>query len=285
MSSNYLRIGLAALAMLVVAGCNSAQRDSAMRSVRSLQQSGTAQAATPPDAPEQAPPPGGAPPGGPGKPGGKTPDSKTPEAPDAKAPAAPGSAAGAEAGKDAKTSSPEEIIDKFLKSDPRDILEEKSDRLQEKQTKPWEQDNPETFIPETGRKDPMTAVRSSIPKELLPKRSGDEDENELQSYLLTQAATQIMLGITKNVRCYSVIQIGLTKYVRISLDPQGKQIRTLSLSNGFSQRIATEEGALQIDFSVSSISSDEVVIDVAVSGLSTQVSVQKQLVFIPRNMS
>jgi hypothetical protein len=274
--------------MLLVAGCNSAQRDSAMRSVRSLQQSGTAVAAEPPATPPQqskpgeppkgnpptAPPPGGPPAGGP--PTGGPPTAPPPGGPGAK----PGETkAGDKAAADDK--SPQAVIKHFLDSDPRDILLEKSDKLKEKETKPWDDSNPDAYIPETGRVDPMTPVRNALPKELLPKRSGDDD-SDLQGYLLTTAATGVLEGITQELVCYSVIQIGLTKYARISFNG-GKSITTVSLDQNAQQRIRTPEGTLTVQFNVASITTDEVVINVVVSGQDTNVSVQKQMVFIPRN--
>jgi len=297
----------AAAGVCAVAGCNGSQRDSALRAVRSMQQSGTAQAAMLPDsAPTQANPPGGPPPAAPppgGKPGGppppggnppatpppggappagKTPDGKTPDgkAP-AGAPVKPGAAApGAKDDKAAK--SPDQIVKDFVDSDPRDILTEKSNLLKEKETKPWDTNNPDTFVPETGRKDPLTVVRSSIPSELLPQRSGNDDNSELVTFLLTQAATDLMAQLTKRLVCYSVIQIGLQKYARISWDG-GKTIQTVSESSQVGSSFATDQGGLNLSMTVASISADEVDLDVTVSGSDTNVNVEKMMVFIPRS--
>jgi hypothetical protein len=250
--------------------------------------------AAPPAGPEQAGPPKGGPPGAP-PPGGPPAGGPPVATPPAGAPGAP-PAAGQDKGKDkakdgkdadkgdkGEKKSSEDIIQNFMKSDPRDILREKTTSLKEKETKPWNESNPDTFIPETGRTDPLTPVISALPPELLPKR-GDEETNDLVTYQMTTDATLLMEGIVLQTRCYSVIQVGVSKRVRMSFDG-GKSFQILSEDSQFPpiDILAPDGTPFQMNVGVGSISADQVVINVSVSVPNTSVSVQKSMVFIPRN--
>jgi hypothetical protein len=284
----------AALALVACAtGCNRSQRDAALASVRELQSSGAAYAASMPGVPDASPaqadpaqgPPGGGPPGAPPPPAGG------PVAGGAAPPPPPGGAPAADP--NAKQKTPEEIIAEFVKSDPRDILDAKSEDLEKRKTEPWDEERPETFIPETGRKDPMTIVIGSVPKELLPKRSGEDDESELETYLYTELATSILNEVTQRLRCHSVIQIGIQKFAQMSLSGGeggggggsginggrggGGNRFVISEGNGFNNYI----NGFELSVTVTSISTDEVVVDVSVAAPGTNITVDKQLVFIP----
>lgn len=274
-----LGISLACMAACALLGCTTGQRQAALHSMGSLQAGTMAYAATPPEsgAPAQAPPggppPGTPPTGGAGK-GGPPPGAK---------PGEPG-----KPGESAKAKTPEEIIEDFVKSDPRDILDEKTKDLKDRQTKPWDEEHPETFIPETGRKDPFRLVVGSVPDEMLPKRSGDDDDNELQNFFYTYLATQVLDGVAKSLQCHSVIQIGIQKYAQMSFTGGGGGGRrgggggggrfVISEGQGFSQGI----NGMILSVQVVSISTKEVVVNVSVNPQGTNVTVEKNLVYIPR---
>lgn len=258
----YLLIGLILLAF---AGCNKAQRDSALSAVREMQSSGVAMAAEPQS-------------GGPGWVQQESPAAPPADDGTAASPADDAAVSAEEpAAKEEEAQS--DVIEDFVDSDPRDILLAKARDLKERQTNPSDDTRPETFIPETGRKDPMTIVQNSVPKELLPPRSADDDESDLQTYLYTAFATQAMQGVAANLQCHNVIQIGIQKYAQMSFG-DGPRF-TISEGNGFNQGTRVGPVNVQISINVSSISSKEVVVDVNVNPQGTAVVVNKQLVFIP----
>lgn len=251
----------ATAALLAVAGCTDTQRDSALSAVRDMQSSGVAYAAAPAGDGgswelKQANEPGG----------GAAPPATPP---------APGGGAAVPAGEEAA-----DPIADFMESDPRDILVAKSDDLKGRKTEPWNEEKPETFIAETGRKDPLTFVRKAMPKELLPPRSGDDEENDLEVYVASTVATAIMAGMTQGMRCHSVIQIGAQKYAQLSMGP-GQRF-TVGEDQGFNQQTWVDGVVYNIGVNVVSIATDEVVVDVTVSAQGINASANKQLVFIPK---
>jgi hypothetical protein len=200
--------------------------------------------------------------------------------PAAGAPPAAGDPGAAPAGDAPRTN--EQIISEFVDSDPRDILKDKSKDLKDKQTKPWDEEKPETFVPETGRQDPMTALSGTLPKELLPSRSADDEENNLQDYIGTLFATQALQGVAATLQCHAVIQIGIQKYAQMSFGGDGARRFVISEGNGFNQVVPAGPIAVQVSMNVDSISSDEVVVTVTVTPQGSASSISKTLVYIPR---
>jgi len=279
---------LGSVGIVLIGGCTGEQRSQGLANVRRLQTSGVALAA-------EAGPAGaatsslgaavnaptdavgtmqGLPPGPPG--GG------APPPPDAQVEAPATSAAGTEAEKESAPSTPEEIIKDFVESDPREILEQKRDDLKARQTAPWDDEKPESFIAETGRKDPMTILRKSVPEELLPPRSADEDDSDLESYYSALLATTALQQVTQSLRCHSVIQIGIQKYAQLSFEGQGGRF-VISEGQGFNQNLNLGGAQVQVAMNIVSISTKEVVVSVVVGVVGTNTSVSKDLVFIPRN--
>jgi hypothetical protein len=260
--------------LLLAAGCTDSQRDSALSAVREMQSSGVAMAAETVGQPAQSSlDPGPKPPADGGDAAGDA--DKQPGA-DAEA-VAPGSEAQQP---EAEAEAQPDAIAAFIDSDPRDILVAKSKDLKERQTNPSDETKPETFIPETGRKDPMTIVLNSVPKELLPPRSADDDESDLQTYLFTALATQALQGVSSSLACHNVIQIGIQKYAQLSFG--GGPRFTVSEGSGFGENTRVGPIVVAINITVASISTKEVVVDVSVVPQGTAVNVSKQLVFIPR---
>jgi hypothetical protein len=267
---------LACVVLAAAAGCTGKQRSAALASVGSLRASTMAYAAMPPTAEEPAAtPPGGPPPGTP------------PAPPSGGAPGKDAPPAAGKPGEAPKAKTPEQIIEDFVASDPRDILDEKTKDLKGRQTEPWNEEKPEAFIPETGRKDPMRPVESAIPDELLPKRTGNDDESELQNFLYTYLATQVLDSVAKSLQCHSVIQIGIQKWAQMSFAGGGGGGGrrgggggrfVISEGQGFSQNI----NGMSLSVQVVSISTDEVVVNVSVTPQGTNVTVEKNLVYIPR---
>ncbi|MCB1222162.1 hypothetical protein KDL30_15995 [bacterium] len=108
-------------------------------------------------------------------------------------------------------------VDAFMELDPRDILRAKQKDLEGRLTSPWDDENPDEFIPETGRVDPLTFVDSAIPDQLKPPRSGSTDENEILVYLATLQATRTVEQVAAALQCHSVIQIGVVSTAYFSL--------------------------------------------------------------------
>jgi hypothetical protein len=105
---------------------------------------------------------------------------------------------------------------------PRDIIDAKYDDLNSKLTETWNEENVEQFIPQTGRIDPLTRVSSAVPDDLKPPRSGETDENQIQTYLVSSAASVAVELIARSLICHNVIQIGLVKVATFS--PAGQPV-------------------------------------------------------------
>ena len=178
----------------------------------------------------------------------------------------------------------EELADdplaKFSAMDPRDLIIQKYDDLKEKQTEPWNPDS-EDFVPETGRVDPLTLVDKAIPDELKPPRSGETDENEIQNYLNTQFATRRAKLVLNEIECHNVIQIGLVKFATFGIPGSLQTIQEGGSSLPFFVEVVDGVGFFAT-FSVPSISTNEVVVRVTISGLGTSTNVSREGIFIPR---
>ena len=173
-------------------------------------------------------------------------------------------------------------IDQFKSLDPREIIDRKYEDLQEQHTKPWDEEDPEQFIPDTGRVDPLTRVREAVPEELKPPRAGETDENDITSYFVAQDATIICYSIAYAMECYNVIQIGIEKQATVSVFGN-----TFLMSEGQSAgpiNVGQSSGIpLSATLVCTSISESEVHITVTVSGDGTSTSISKSMVFIPKS--
>ena len=153
--------------------------------------------------------------------------------------------------------------------------------LQAKETHPENEDNPEQFIPETGRVDPMTIVNGAIPDELKPPRGGDTDINEAENYLYTAAASEVVDYVGIGLRVYNVLQIGLEKIVTVRI---GNQRFNLHEGEGFSIVLGSEQGIpVRASLQLASASVDEVTILVTGRPWGSTVSVSKNFTYIPNN--
>jgi hypothetical protein len=198
----------------------------------------------------------------------------------------PGGAAPADA--DTTAAPPPELTDEqwlqkleeWKNSDPREIVEKKYDDLNSKQTDPSNEDDPENFIPETGRVDPLTIVDGAIPDELKPPRSGETDQNEVETYLFAEMATLACEVFGRNMEVYNVIQIGLNKIVSIRFFGQGYGVEE---GQSFGTYWFSPEGwPVQVQISVLSAGTDEVVMNVTSTPEGSTVQISKNYSFIPR---
>lgn len=178
--------------------------------------------------------------------------------------------------------SAEEMLEQlkaWTAQDPREIIDKKFEDLEGKETEPWNEDNPETYIPETGRNDPLTPVIDAMPEELRPPRGGDDDENEIMTYLFSQYATEAANAIANNLRVYNMVQIGLEKLVTMGLPGQGAF--TVGEGQGFSNFLQIEGVPVMIEFTVASVSEDDVMVIITASVPGTNVAITKEAHFIP----
>jgi len=263
-------IGIAASAAVALVGRNSASPASIVHNrapgVAYAQDGG---GGTPP------PPPGGggAPPGGggaPPPPGG---------APPAAGGAKPATDTGASAAANMTDAQKLKKLEDWKNQDPRKIIEKKYTDLTTKETHPDDENNPEQFIPETGRVDPLTIVSGAIPDELKPPRSGETDINEFQSYLYSEMASEAVDELAKNVDVYNVIQIGLEKIVAVRVFGER---HNLSQGGGFDFYFGgKDQFPIQMSFALASASTDEVVISITAQPYGSNVSITKNIPFIP----
>jgi hypothetical protein len=172
-------------------------------------------------------------------------------------------------------------LEDWKNSDPRDILKAKYKDLQAKETHPENEDNPEQFIPETGRVDPMTIVDGAIPDELKPPRGGETDENEAENYLYTAAASEIVDYVGISLKVYNVLQIGLDKIVTVRV---GNRRYNLHEGQSLGITLASEQGIpVDAGLVLSAASVDEVTITVTGQPWGSLVSVSKNFTYIPNN--
>lgn len=184
---------------------------------------------------------------------------------------------------DGELSEDERIVN-FQNLDPRDIIIKKYDSLAQLHTEPWNPEkNEDDFIPETGRIDPLNPVDSAIPDELKPPRSGETDQNLIETYLVSVACTAAVDSVRQMVQVYNVLKIGAQKYVSIGI---GGQRGSIEVGQGFGF-MAGSVGNIPIlvNLTISSATESEVVIDVTASGAGTATSVSKSQVFIPRSFT
>jgi len=224
---------------------------------------------------------GATPPSAPGSAGTGAPGAT--QAPPAKSGAA-AEAAPPEAGKkeEAKGEGTAEdpAITNFKNLDPRTIIDKKYEDLKDKETEPWNMETPELFIPETGRVDPLTPVDSAVPDELKPPRTGSTDENQIDTYLISQACSAVIEQVSTMLRVYNVIQIGLFKFASISIGGD----RGFPVQEGFSVDVpigVVNGAAISLNITCSSISTKEVVIVLTASAQGTTTSVSKTMTYIP----
>jgi hypothetical protein len=174
---------------------------------------------------------------------------------------------------------PEDPIERFKQMDPREIIRAKYRDLEERQTEPWNEDDPDQFIPQTGRVDPLTRVSSAVPDDLKPPRSGETDENQIETYLGTQAATAAVTAVSYSLICHNVIQIGLEKRATFSFPPVlGDRTFTIPEGQGFGINV----GGVNVTVQVIEITTDDVDVRIvgAVPGSSAEVT--KNQKYIPR---
>jgi len=224
-----------------------------------------------------APPP---PPGGGGDNGGGAPPA-----------GGGGSAAGGSSDKPAAADSAAKVqmsdeewlkkLEEWKNSDPRDIIKAKYEDLQSKETHPDNEDNPEEFIPETSRVDPLTPVLSALPDELKPPRSGETNENDVQTYLYTAAASEIVDYVGIRLEVYNVLQIGLDKIVSVGV---GNRRFNLHEGQGSGITLESQQGLpVRATFTLAEAKTNSVTITVTGQPWGSLVKVSKNFSYIPRN--
>lgn len=184
-------------------------------------------------------------------------------------------------GEDEEAAEEVDPIARFKEMDPREIIAAKYDDLDDQKTEPWNEDNPEEFIPQTSRSDPLTIVDSAVPEELRPPRTGDTDQNQIDTYQVARVATEVANAIAANIVCHNVIQIGLQKYVTLSVF--GERYAPVQEGLSFEFPVGYVSGILVMgSISITSVSTDQVVIGITVYGAGTPTRITKNAVFIPR---
>ena len=171
---------------------------------------------------------------------------------------------------------PLDPIDSFMELDPRDILKAKQLDLKDRLTSPWDEENPDEFIPETGRVDPLTIVNSAIPDSLKPPRSGSTDENEIILYVQTIQATELVDAVSANLQCHSVIEIGVVSTAYFTLG-SGENVQRFAMQEGRGINVA---GA---NVTCTSISDSKVSVTISVSIPGNTISRNK--IYIPRSVN
>ncbi|MCB1217689.1 hypothetical protein KDL44_09855 [bacterium] len=177
---------------------------------------------------------------------------------------------------DVEDSAEKDPIQAFMELDPRDILRAKQQDLESRLTSPWDEENPDEFIPETGRVDPLTIVDSAVPDQLKPPRSGSTDENEIELYLATVFATQTVDQVARALQCHSVIQIGVVSTAYFSLGT-GEGAPRFSMTEGSSNGI----GGAQVTCTGVSDTKVSVTISVPIPGNV----ISRNKVYIPRSLN
>jgi len=171
-------------------------------------------------------------------------------------------------------------VENFKNLDPRDIIIKKYEDLEERKTEPWNEES-EGYIPNTGRVDPLTRVRSAVPDELKPPRAGETDMNEINTYLIADVATQIVDAVSYLMQCHNVIQIGLVRYATFSY--QGGQ--PFPLEEGFSTSLnagSVNGIPIIVTITLTEVDTDQVVLRINATGQGTSTSVTKNQTYIPR---
>ena len=154
----------------------------------------------------------------------------------------------------------------FEKIDSHDIMISR----QEEAKKSESEVNAEKELPypDTGRTDPLFINNQAIPEELRPPRTGESDYDSILDFLITAYGTEMLDQV--QIEVWSVMQIGLEKYVNMSINgmlatvPEGSGGQ---LPNG-------------VGITVSSASQTEVVIVLSFSTAYSSVSKTKS--YIPK---
>jgi hypothetical protein len=155
----------------------------------------------------------------------------------------------------------------FEKVDSHDIMMKRQEEAKDTETK-LEPDKDLPY-PDTGRTDPLFIVSEAVPEELRPPRSGETDYDSILDFLITAYGTELLDSV--QIEVWSVMQIGMEKYVNMSIDgmlatvPEG---RGGTLPNG-------------VSITVASASQDEVIISLSFSTPYSSVSKSKS--YIPKD--
>jgi hypothetical protein len=154
----------------------------------------------------------------------------------------------------------------FEKIDSHDIMISRQEEAKTSETK-VDAEN-ELPYPDTGRTDPLFINNQAIPEELRPPRTGDSDYDSILDFLITAYGTEMLDQV--QIEVWSVMQIGLEKYVNMSINGM---LATLPEGGG---------GQLPngVSISVASASQSEVIISLSFSSAYSSVSKTKS--YIPK---
>lgn len=174
---------------------------------------------------------------------------------------------------------PQDAVERFKEMDPRDIIDAKYEDLEGRTTKPWIEDDPDNYIPETGRSDPLTRVPAAFPNELKPPREGSTDESLIQTYMASEFATELVEVFSRNLECHNVLQIGLVKTASFSLFSQRFGLQE---DQGFRRGSTSPEGVfVTVTMTVTSIATDQVVVSFTASADEVSLSISRTQYYIP----
>ncbi len=160
----------------------------------------------------------------------------------------------------------DDALKAFEKIDSHDIMKSRQEEAKKAETQVDAEK--EVPYPDTGRTDPLFINNQAIPEELRPPRTGETDYDSILDFLITAYGTEMLDQV--QIEVWSVMQIGLEKYVNMSINgglatiPEG---RGGTLQNG-------------VNITVASASQSEVVIVLSFSSAYTSVSKTKS--YIPK---
>lgn len=196
-----------------------------------------------------------------------------------------GAAKGKEKEEEAAPATDEEKIKDFMDLDPREVIIDKYAKVAAKHTEPWNADKEDEYIPQTGRVDPLHPVDSAIPDELKPPRTGETNQNEIDTYLAARACTVVVESIRSIMHVHNVLEIGAQKYVSISADGDPRHASTIPVGQTIGPFMGFAEGVMvRVTITVASASESEVVITITASSPGTGASISKDQTFIPREI-
>jgi hypothetical protein len=190
---------------------------------------------------------------------------------------------GAGAGKANSSEDMMKQLEAWTAQDPRDIITKKYEDLEGKETAPWDEENPDTFIADTGRNDPLTPVRNALPEALRPPRSGDDEENEILGYYLAQFATQAVDAVMSQLQVYNMVQIGLRKIVTMGV-PGGTSF-TAEEGEAFDFDMGLGGVFVTVFVSVDSVKQDDITVSISAVAAGSQERITKVAHYIPGSPS
>ena len=174
-----------------------------------------------------------------------------------------------------------DAVERFKQMDPRDIIDAKYDDLDGKLTRPWDTEDFDNFIPQTGRSDPLTRIPDAFPNEIKPPREGATDDSLIETYIASEFATNLVNRYSIQLECNNVLQVGLSKTASFTL---GESRFSRGEGGVFSRWGLSPEGVfVTVLITVVSIDTEEVMVRFTASSTEVTLGVTKTQYYIPSN--